>query len=121
MSDELDGIDFGQDFADLAPGRRPVTIESVDPDAPTTVRFTAEDVPAARLVTKPGTAPARGGEVGFSGTEFWFRTDLLGFEPKARGRITEADGTVWIVDAAELTGGGGPSALAKCPVTRSRS
>lgn len=115
MADELDGIDFGQDFEEFAVGLQPVTVESVDAITGD-VLATAEDVPAARLIRKVQTVPARSGEVWFGGQDYWLRVDQLGFTLKPRDRITEPSGAVWSVDEVGDCFG----TLARCPVTRVR-
>lgn len=121
MPNPLDDFDLGADFEEYAVGLAPVTVTSVDPDDPATVLATAEGVPAARLVTTADTVSARTGEVGVTKCEFWLRRDRLGFLPKPRDQVAEADGTVWLMDSVEMMGGGGPNAIAKCGATLSRS
>jgi hypothetical protein len=101
--DPLAAIDFGQDFEDFAVGLQPVTVSSVDP-ASGAVLATATDVPAAKLVTMRDSVSARTGEVGVDKCEWWFRADRLEFTPKTRDLITEADGTVWVMDDCQLDG-----------------
>ena len=120
IDDPLANIDFGADFEDYAVGLQSVTIRSVDPDEPSTTLVTAEDVPAAKLVTKADTVSARTGEVGHTTCDWWFRTDRLEFTPKPRDQIEEADGTVWLIDGAELDGIYSHE-LTKCSTTKSRS
>ena len=119
MADELDGIDFGADFESFAVGLKPVTVQSVDAISGEVLEE-VEDVPAARLVRKVQTVPARSGEVWFQGYDFWLRVDELGFDLKPRDRIVEAaeqGGATWVIDESAETYG----TLVRCPVTKMRT
>ncbi len=121
MNDPFDSIDPGADFERYAVALERVTVRSVDPDDPSTVLATAEDVPAEGLVITASTVSARTGEVGVTKSSVWVRCDGLGFTPKPRDQIETAAGVVWLCDDVELTAIRGTNYLAKCEVTLSRS
>ncbi|MDY3558411.1 hypothetical protein R5W23_005504 [Gemmata sp. JC673] len=115
MANELDGIDFGADFEALAQGTAPVAVASVDAISGVAAA-TVTGVTAAKLIRKTSTGPARSGEVPNTQNEFWLRTDRLGFVLKPVDRITEGDGTVWVVAEVNEVAG----CIVRCPVTRKR-
>lgn len=100
MADPFDDIDPGQDFEDFAVGLAPVTVARVDPDTGAALE-TVGNVPATKLVRRRG----QGGEPVPSDTvDFVFRASQLGFLPKPDDTITDAGGTVWVVQGAGLEG-----------------
>lgn len=115
MADELDGIDFGADFDEMAVGLEPVTVASINAlSGAATV--TTEGVMAAKLIAKRRTGPARSGEVWTNADEFWLRVDQLGFVLKPVDQITRGSGETWIVDEVNEVAG----TLVRCPVTKKR-
>lgn len=104
MTNPFDAIDVGQDFEDFAVGLRLVTVSRIDPDTGEATA-TVEDVPAEQLIRN---RRASGGatEVASDTNRFFFRADRLDFTPKSRDRITDADGFVWVVTAADVQGFG---------------
>jgi hypothetical protein len=119
--DPFDAIDPGEDFEQYAVAMERVTVRSVDPDTPSTVLATAEDVPAEGLLITSETVSARTGEVGVTKSTVWLRCDRLGFTLKPRDQIETAAGVVWLIDEAEMCGIRGTNYLARCQVTLSRS
>jgi hypothetical protein len=59
-----------------------------------------------------------GGELGADDCRFVCRTSALGFTPKARDEVTDAEGLVWVVREVQLLGFGELVAL---NVSRKRS
>lgn len=109
------GIDPGADFEAYYPDLETVTVLSINAITGATLA-TATNVKAAKLIRKRETGSARSGEVWTHRDEFWLRVDALGFTLKPGDRITQAGGTVWLVDEVNEVAG----ELARCPVTRKR-
>jgi hypothetical protein len=94
----------GEDFEKLMQGvLRPVTVESVNPDTGTAL-VTATNVPALKRTRRRNPFTAQGGELAADTQRFVFRASRIAAVMKAKDRITEQDGTVWVVDerGAEL-------------------
>lgn len=105
MADVFEDLfdDVGADFEECVPNLRPVTVESVAPDSGAAL-VTAEDVPAMKRPRRRNPFNVQGGELGADLRRFVFRASRIDALMKAKDRVTEADGTVWVVDerGAEL-------------------
>lgn len=105
------------DFERYAPGTAPVAVRSVNPDTGATVAE-VEDVTALKRTRRrsPFTVGG-GGELSADDCRFVVRADALGFTPKTRDQVVDADGITWEVKDAELIGFGD---LVAMNVTRKR-
>lgn len=109
---------IGADFEEYAPGTAAVTVSSINPDTGA-VLATAEGVLALKRTRKRSPFNVGGGgELSADDCRFICRTSVLGFTPKTRDQVTDADSVVWEVKDAELIGFG---ELVAMNVTRKRS
>jgi len=95
---------IGEDFeGHFAPLLAPVTVVSLDPDTGAAA-VAAEGVPALKRTRRRNPFTVQGGELAADTQRFVFRSGRVAALMKHRDRVTEADGTVWIVDerGAEL-------------------
>jgi hypothetical protein len=92
------GTDF-EAYLALAAG---VTVAQVDPDTGAATA-TVANVPALkRSRRRQPFEVAAGGELGDDECRFVFRLGALARTPKARDRVTDADGLVWVVERVAL-------------------
>ena len=93
---------FGEQFQKYGVGLQYVTVKQCDPDTDS-VTATAEDVAATVPTRTRAALSVGGGELGSdTRSPMTFRADLLGFVPKPNDTVTEADGTVWIIESAKM-------------------
>lgn len=117
---------LGREFANFASyvagdADPTVTVEQMDPDSGSAI-LTAEGVVALKLTsTGQPMSIGAGGSLGITECQFWLEAAPVGFLPKPLDRITECDGTRWLVETCERVGYGETGTLYRCPVTRARS
>jgi hypothetical protein len=109
--------DIGADFEAYAPGTATVTVRSINPDTGATLE-TADVTALKRTRKRSPFTVGGGGELSADDCRFVCRTSSLGFTPKTRDEIEDADGVTWQVVDAELIGFG---ELVACNVTKKRS
>ena len=103
MADELDAVDFGEEFESFAVGLRPVTARQIDsdkaPDDPERVVTCVDGImatgPLVRRRRPDGNLPA-------DATEFVLRANRLGWLPSDADELVDAQGVVWVVQSAQL-------------------
>jgi hypothetical protein len=109
--------DIGLDFAAVVDGLSRVTVRQTDPDTGATLA-TAENVTCLAGDRDDADAAVGDGEAGGESTGFTLLAREVGFEVRARDRVTDEDGVVWSVDSTSVEGRG---ALYVCEATRMRA
>jgi len=98
---------IGTDFALYAPGKANVTVRSLNPDTGA-VLATSASVPAIKRTRERRPVTLGSGNLPADQCRFYLQASAVGFTPKEKDEVTDADGLVWRVDerGVELIGYG---------------